>query len=145
MEKHVREVAEKLADAGYEPDHKLLYLNEPGAGHLEKDWAARLASPLIHFFGGKGKECFLSLDGSGEVGIKGPACRLNPILESDHGLRRTLLRVSYEVQDEAVLEVRNASARISVRKKKGICDSNVNTGARKSRGAWHSKGACSVR
>ncbi|WP_194230355.1 hypothetical protein [Paenibacillus donghaensis] len=36
MEKHVREVAEKLANAGYEPDHELLYLNEPGAGHVEK-------------------------------------------------------------------------------------------------------------
>ncbi|MBE9918264.1 alpha/beta hydrolase [Paenibacillus donghaensis] len=117
MEKHVREVAEKLADAGYEPDHELLYLNEPGAGHVEKDWAARLASPLIHFFGGKGKECFLSLDGSGEVGIKGPACRLNPVLESDHGLRRTLLRASYEVQDEAVLEVREDG--IVVPKKEG--------------------------
>ncbi|WP_068778672.1 alpha/beta hydrolase [Paenibacillus sp. GM2] len=106
MEKHVREVAEKLAEAGYEPDRKLLYLYEPGAGHVERDWAARLASPLIHFFGDKGKECLLTLDGSGEVGLKGPVCRLNPILESDHGLRRTLLRACYEVQDESVLEVR---------------------------------------
>lgn len=105
MEKHVREVAEKLVGLGYEAERELMYLYKPDAAHVEKDWAARLASPLIYFYGNKGSGRSLSLHGSDEIGIRGPAIRLNPILETDHGLKSTLLRATYEVQDDRILEV----------------------------------------
>lgn len=105
MEKHVREVAEKLVDLGYQADRELKYLYEPEAAHVERDWAARLTSPLIHFYGTQGKARSLTLFGSDEVGLKGPESRLNPIVELDHGLRMTLLRAEYEVQDVGILEI----------------------------------------
>ncbi|UKS26959.1 esterase [Paenibacillus sp. HWE-109] len=105
MEKHVREVAEKLLDLGYEADKEFIYFNAPGAVHSEKDWAKRVGSPLLHFFGTKGKECSLSLHGSEEVGLTGPECRLNPILAFDTGFQMSLLRTTYEVEDRGILNV----------------------------------------
>ncbi len=107
MEKHVREVAEKLLNLGYEADDELVYLYEPEAAHVEKDWAARVAAPLIHFFGNKGKACSMTLHGSEEVGIVGPPCRLNPIVEFDTGFKLSLLRTAYQVEDERIAEVRD--------------------------------------
>ncbi|WP_261304278.1 alpha/beta hydrolase [Paenibacillus andongensis] len=107
MEKHVREVAEKLLDLGYGADKELIYFNAPGAVHSEKDWALRLSSPLIHFFGEKGKERSLSLHGSEEVGLTGPKCRLNPILDFQTGFQMSLLRATYEVEDHRILNVLN--------------------------------------
>lgn len=107
MEKHVREAAEKLLDLGYEADNELIYFYDPGAAHSEKDWATRLSSPLIHFYGNKGKECSLTLLGCEEVGLVGPECRLNPIVEFDSGFRMSLLRTTYEVEDRCILDVRD--------------------------------------
>lgn len=106
MEKHVREVAEKLLDLGYKAEGELVYLYEPGAAHVEKDWAARVAAPLIHFFGNQGKACSLTLHGSEEVGIVGPQSRLNPIVEFDSGFKMSLLRAAYRVEDERIAQVR---------------------------------------
>lgn len=105
MEKHVREVTEKLLNLGFEADNELIYFNDPGAVHSEKDWAARLSSQLIHLFGNKGKERFLSLHGPDEVGIVGSNCRLNPILKFESGFQMSLLRTTYEVEDRCILNV----------------------------------------
>ncbi|WP_338125216.1 alpha/beta hydrolase [Paenibacillus dendritiformis] len=106
MEKHVREVAEKLLDLGYAADDELVYLYEPGAAHAEKDWEARVSAPLLHFFGHRGKPCSLTLYGEQEVGITGPPCRLNPIVEFDSGFKMSPLRAVYRVADERIAQVR---------------------------------------
>ncbi|MFB0842347.1 alpha/beta hydrolase [Paenibacillus oleatilyticus] len=105
MEKHVREVAEQLALLGYEADDELMYFFDPEAAHVEKDWATRLASPLLHLFGDKGQARSLSLQGWDEVGIHGPLCRLNAIAEFDSGLKMSLLRAAYRVENPRILEM----------------------------------------
>ncbi|WP_136605402.1 alpha/beta hydrolase [Paenibacillus dokdonensis] len=105
MEKHTRAVTEELVALGYEADTQLIYFNDPGAAHAEKDWAARLSSPLIYFFGSKGEASSLSLIGCEEVGIMGPASRLNPILEFGDDCKMTLLRAAYHVEDQEILDV----------------------------------------
>jgi len=106
MEKHVREAAEKLVELGYEADNELLYLYAPEAAHVEKDWAARLISPLIHFYGNKGKARAVALYGNDEVGMMGAKSRLNPIVEMENGLQMTLLRANYQVLNPEILDVR---------------------------------------
>lgn len=105
MDKHTRAVTEELVDLGYEADTQLIYFNDPGAAHVEKDWAARLSSPLIHFFGRKGEARSLSLIGCEEVGIVGPTSRLNAILEFGDDFKMSLLRAAYHVQDQEIAEV----------------------------------------
>ncbi|OPA74765.1 esterase [Paenibacillus selenitireducens] len=105
MEKHTRVVTEELLDLGYEADTQLIYFNDPGAAHVEKDWAARLSSPLIHFFGCKGEARSLSLVGCEEVGIVGPTSRLNPILEFGDDFKMSLLRATYHVEDQEIVDV----------------------------------------
>lgn len=105
MEKHVREAAEKLVDLGYEADNELIYLYAPEAAHVEKDWAARLSSPLIHFYGNKGTACAITLQGCDEVGIVGAKSRLNPIVEFENGFKMTLLRAAYQIKDYEILDV----------------------------------------
>ncbi|MCG7410456.1 esterase [Paenibacillus sp. ACRRX] len=108
-EKHVREVTEKLLQLGYSPDDELVYLYEPGAAHVERDWAARVSAPLIHFFGDRGEACALKLNSGEEmeeVGLIGPSCRLNPIVEYDSGFRMTVLRAFYRIEDERIAQVR---------------------------------------
>ncbi|MFL1677576.1 alpha/beta hydrolase-fold protein [Paenibacillus dendritiformis] len=107
MEKHVREVAEKLLDLGYAADDELVYLYEPGAAHVEKDWEARVSAPLLHFFGHRGQACSLTLHGDQEVGITGPPCRLNPIVEFDSRFKMSPLRAVYRVADERIAQVRD--------------------------------------
>lgn len=106
MEKHVRRAAEQLLDLGYTADRQLAYYCDPEAGHAEKDWAARVASPLIHLFGDRGEIQSLTLHGSDEVRLSGPACRLNPIAMYEDGMTMTVLRPAYAVKDRSVLEVR---------------------------------------
>jgi len=98
-------VTEELVDLGYEADTQLIYFNAPGAAHVEKDWAARLSSPLIHFFGSKGEASSLSLNGCEEVGIIGPTSRLNPILDFGDDCKMTLLRAAYHVEDQEIMDV----------------------------------------
>ncbi|MGM1044996.1 MAG: alpha/beta hydrolase [Bacillota bacterium] len=105
MEKHTRAVTEELVNLGYEADTQLIYFNDPGAAHVEKDWAARLSSTLIHFFGRKGEATSLSLIGCEEVGIVGPTSRLNAILEFGDDFKMSLLRAAYHVQDQEIAEV----------------------------------------
>ncbi|GIP26553.1 hypothetical protein J23TS9_16830 [Paenibacillus sp. J23TS9] len=105
MEKHTRAVTEELVALGYEADTQLIYFNAPGAAHVEIDWAVRLSSPLIHFFGSKGKARALSLVGCEEVGIVGPTSRLNPILDFEDDFKMTLLRAAYHVEDQEILDV----------------------------------------
>ena len=106
MEKHVREAAEKLAALGYEADNELLYLYAPDAAHVEKDWAARLASPLIHFYGHESEARAVTLHGDDEVGLIGAKSRLNPIVEMENGLQMTLLRADFQVANPEILDVR---------------------------------------
>ncbi|MFC5407570.1 alpha/beta hydrolase [Cohnella soli] len=106
MEKHVRGVAEQLLDLGYAADVQLAYYCDPEAEHVEKDWAARLASPLVHMFGNRGEVQSLTLLGYEEVNLAGPACRLNPIAAYGDGVAITVLRPSYTVDDSSVLDVR---------------------------------------
>ncbi|MCR8645382.1 alpha/beta hydrolase-fold protein [Paenibacillus sp. N1-5-1-14] len=105
MEKHVRAVTEELVNLGYEADNQLIYFYDHGAAHVEKDWAARLALPLIHFFGNKGEERSLSLNACEEVGIVGPKSRLNPILEFENDFKMSLLRATYHVEDQEIVEI----------------------------------------
>ncbi|TMV46271.1 alpha/beta hydrolase [Paenibacillus mesophilus] len=106
MEKHVRQAAEQLLELGYAADKQLSYYFDPDAEHVEKDWAARLASPLIHLFGDKGDIQSLTLHGCGEVRLSGPACRLNPIAVYEGGVTMTPLRPAYAVKDRSILDVR---------------------------------------
>ncbi|WP_152395074.1 alpha/beta hydrolase [Paenibacillus guangzhouensis] len=106
MEKHVREAAEKLAALGYEADNELCYLYAPGAAHVEKDWAARLASPLIHFYGHQSAARAVTLQGDDEVGLVGAKSRLNPIVEMENGLQMTLLRADYQVANPEILDIK---------------------------------------
>lgn len=115
MEKHVREAAEKLLSLGYKADDELVYLYEPGAAHVEKDWAARVSAPLLHFFGKRGKACSLTLHGDQVVGIAGPPCRLNPIIEFDSGFKMSALRAAYRVEDEHIAQVRDDGTVIPLR------------------------------
>ncbi|GIP31904.1 alpha/beta hydrolase [Paenibacillus sp. J2TS4] len=106
MEKHVRGVAEQLLELGYTADGELAYYCDPEAGHVEKDWAARLASPLIHMFGARGEIQSLALHGCKEIKLAGPACRLNPIAKYKDGVAITVLRPAYTADDCSVLDVR---------------------------------------
>ncbi|KJB85739.1 esterase [Paenibacillus sp. E194] len=115
MEKHVREAAEKLLSIGYKADDELVYLYEPEASHVEKDWAARVSAPLLHFFGKRGKACSLMLHGDQVVGIAGPPCRLNPIIEFDSGFKMSVLRAAYRVEDEHIAQVRDDGTVIPLR------------------------------
>lgn len=107
MEKHVRGVAEHLLELGYSPDSELAYYLDAEAEHVEHDWAARLASPLLHLFGNKPAPVdTLMLYGCGEVSIAGPACRLNPVAVRADGLTMSVLRPVYTVEDRSILNVR---------------------------------------
>ncbi|WP_326052601.1 alpha/beta hydrolase [Paenibacillus chitinolyticus] len=106
LEKHVREATESLLQLGYKPDEELVYYLDPTGTHSEKDWAARVASPLLHMFGVKGAPAKLSLEGEEIAGIRGPEMRLNPIAEFDSGFKMSLLRADYAAEDGTILEVR---------------------------------------
>lgn len=108
MEKHVRAVAEQLLELGYAEHEELAYYCDPDAEHVEKDWAARLASPLMHLFGTGVRADLrsLTLYGCEEVSLDGPACRLNPVAEHAVGFTRSVLRPAYTVADHTVLDVR---------------------------------------
>ncbi|MFE4573431.1 alpha/beta hydrolase [Paenibacillus chitinolyticus] len=105
LEKHVREVTESLVRLGYKPDDELVYYLDPTGTHSEKDWAARVASPLLHMFGNKGTPVKLSLEGEEIAGIRGPGMRLNPVAEFDSGFKMSLLRADYAAEDGTILEV----------------------------------------
>lgn len=105
MEKHVRGAAEQMLELGYTADGELAYYCDPEAEHTEKDWAARLASPLIHLFGDRGDVQSLTLSGCEEIALAGPACRLNAIATYRDGVTISVLRPVYTVQDRSVLEV----------------------------------------
>ncbi|SEF72679.1 alpha/beta hydrolase [Paenibacillus sp. UNC499MF] len=106
LEKHVREVTESLLRLGYKPGEELVYYLDPSGTHSEKDWAARVASPLLHMFGKKGTPAQLRLEGEGTAGVTGPVLRLNPVAEFDSGFNMSLLRADYAAEDRTVLEVR---------------------------------------
>ncbi|MEF3310490.1 alpha/beta hydrolase-fold protein [Paenibacillus sp. GYB004] len=107
MEKHVRGVAEHLLALGYTADRELAYYLDAEAEHVEHDWAARLASPLLHLFGDEPAPVdTLRLGGCEEVSMAGPACRLNPVAVRADGLTQSVLRPVYTVEDRSVLNVR---------------------------------------
>ncbi|MCU6712895.1 alpha/beta hydrolase-fold protein [Paenibacillus sp. J5C_2022] len=106
MEKHVRGVAEQLLSLGYSAGEELAYYCDPDAEHVEKDWAARLASPLTHLFGSRGEIQSLALLGCEDVRLGGQACRLNAIAAYRDGVAMTVLRAVYKVDDSSVLDVR---------------------------------------
>ncbi|MFC5702437.1 alpha/beta hydrolase [Cohnella faecalis] len=102
---HARDVAEELIDNGFVPGADLAFLLDSEAGHSQKDWADRLHSPLLYFFGRIGAPRSLEVHGRTKVGLIGPATRLYPNARYDSGFETSLLRAEYKALDPAIATV----------------------------------------
>ncbi|KWU63913.1 alpha/beta hydrolase [Priestia megaterium] len=115
MVDHVKQVAKKLIAAGYEYGKELVYYQDPDASHTEGDWAKRISSPLIYFFGNKGKLESIELTGRSSVGLNESKCSLNLIKSFSSGFKMSELNGAFSVTDERIAEV-ESNGRISPKK-----------------------------
>lgn len=106
MEKHVRDVADVLIQAGFKPGDDLMFHVAVGSGHSQTDWAARVHAPLLYFFGDIGKPVRVELHGPDVVGVEGLRSALNAVVHYDSGFMMTDLNARYEAADPEIIEVR---------------------------------------
>ncbi|MCU6712894.1 alpha/beta hydrolase-fold protein [Paenibacillus sp. J5C_2022] len=106
MEKHVRQVANTLIDAGFKPGADLMFHIAVGSGHSQRDWAARVHAPLLYFFGEIGTPVRAELHGPSIVGLEGQQCAMNAVVHYDSGFMMTDLNGRYEPTDSAIIDVR---------------------------------------
>lgn len=103
--KYAKEVADEFLKCNYTYGGEIVYLELPGAGHFEQDWAKRIHMPLIYFFGNKGNVQGVELAGRSVVGLKGPKVRINALIHYSSGMIASDLDGQYEVEDSSILSV----------------------------------------
>ncbi|MDI4648228.1 alpha/beta hydrolase [Cohnella hashimotonis] len=93
LEKHVQGLVDELLEAGYEPNRQLAYYFDPEAAHTEADWEARVALPLLHFFGQPGELADVSITPASATALHGADAigRFVPAASYAGGLRLTPL------------------------------------------------------
>ncbi|MFC5407571.1 alpha/beta hydrolase [Cohnella soli] len=106
MEKHVRQVADSLVQAGFKTGEDLMFHVAIGSGHSQNDWAARVHAPLLYFFGEIGTPIRIELHGPEAVGLEGQRCSLNAVVHYDSGFVMTDLNARYVVADPEMIEAR---------------------------------------
>lgn len=105
LPKYAAEEAAALVRDGFVPDEDLMLLIDPGAGHSQKDWAARAHAPLLYFFGTTGKPTSAVIYGDGVVGILGPQISLYPVVHYESGFMHTPMTGNYTVEHPELLDV----------------------------------------
>ncbi|MFC5700741.1 alpha/beta hydrolase [Cohnella faecalis] len=105
MVEDVREAADRLVDQGFKPGNDLMFLLDPEAGHTQQDWANRMASPLLYFFGRIGKPASLEMLGRRKIGLNGRSACLYPNVTYDSGFRTSLLEAEYSVDRPEILSI----------------------------------------
>jgi len=103
--RHVRKVVEELLAMGFRASVDMMYLCDPEATHEQTEWARRIRSPLIYFFGTIGTPISVAVTGPDTVGISGPTCQVNPIATYDSGFQMSLLDVSYTIDNPDMVQV----------------------------------------
>ena len=104
--KHVRDMADYLVSTGYMPSEELAYYCVPDAAHTEADWAKRIHSPLLYFFGSVGKAEAVQLYGRSVVGLKGMNVYMNPVVKYDSGFVMSDINGEYIADRPDILEVK---------------------------------------
>ncbi|UNK17557.1 alpha/beta hydrolase-fold protein [Paenibacillus sp. N3/727] len=105
MPKYASEEAVALIRDGFVPDDDLMLLIHHGAGHSQKDWAARVHAPLLYFFGTLGQTETAVIYGDEVIGIQGPDAILYPVVHYDSGFMHTPMTGEYTVKHPELLDV----------------------------------------
>ncbi|MFH0071193.1 alpha/beta hydrolase, partial [Peribacillus sp. NPDC056705] len=105
MERYAREEAQLLVADGFVLGQDLMLLLDPGAGHSQLDWAHRVHSPLLFFFGEIGQPASVRLVGDHTIGQRGPDKWMNPVVTYTSGFVRTGLPGVFHVDHPEVLAV----------------------------------------
>lgn len=105
LPRHVRAVADKLIEFGYQQAVDFAYYLVPDAAHTETDWANRVAYPLLFMFGEIGEKLSVKLYGRSTVGLRGMKVVVNPVVVYRSGFKMSELEGTYRVSDPSILQV----------------------------------------
>jgi hypothetical protein len=106
MVDHVRKVVDELTKVGYKPEEELAYYCDYEAAHTEKDWANRIYSILVFFFGHIGQPVSVSLEGRDTIGLTGMQVHIQPVVKYDSGFIMSAIMGQYIVENPEIMEVK---------------------------------------
>lgn len=105
MVKHVRSVADQFIDIGFTPGSDFVFLLDPEASHTQEEWAKRIYSVFLYFFGDIGTPQCIDIVGRTTIGLNERHLRLYPTVTYDSGFKMSLLHADYSIDQPDIVSI----------------------------------------